>query len=110
MKIPAHVSGPLIGFFFAGTGALLSALVYSRVFLGEPMKLVRDDEGVFRMLTKEEAYAARLGHSEALAIQHPDDEKRALVVGVWRSALAKAKAENQIGSGPKSPPSEELTL
>ena len=107
MRIPPNVSGPLVLTLLASTGLLLSVVAYNRVVLGNPMKFIRDKEGVFRMLTKEEALLQRAAYHESQAtsthLSPHDKDSSGKVAALWKD-LAYA-AEAQQGGGQESPKS-----
>jgi hypothetical protein len=109
LRIPPNVSGPLVLTLLATTGLLLSVVAYNRVILGNPMKFIRDKEGVFRMLTKEEALLQRAAYHESQAtsahLSPHDKDSSEKVAALWKDLAHAAEAQPGGGQGgsPKRP-------
>ena len=110
LRIPPNISGPLVLSLLASTGLLLSVVAYNRVVLGNPMKFIRDKEGVFRMLTKEEALLQRAAYHESQSTtthgSPSGKDASGKVAALWKDLAhdaAEAQGEGE-GAGTGAPP------
>jgi hypothetical protein len=74
------------------------------------MRMIRDEDGVVRFQTREEALQDHLEASERLSAAAPTDESRARLTKYWREALREAQASEGTAAPPRAKTKEELNL
>ena len=109
-RIPSRYSGPLVLGFMGCAVCLVGTVAYSRAVLGDPMRLMQDEDGVMRFVTREEALQSHLDASERLHQSNPSDTSRARVTAIWRDAVREAQATEATAAAPRAQTRDELNL
>ena len=107
--LSSRYSGPLVLGFLGCSSLLVAAVAYARAS-GAPMRMIRDEDGVVRFQTREEALQDHLEASERLSAAAPTDESRARLTKYWREALREAQASEGTAAPPRAKTKEELNL
>jgi hypothetical protein len=89
-RLPASISRVSVIFALAGSTALSGYYWYARAIDGDPVRLMRGEDGVVRLMSKLEALEERVVAADARAAAFPHDESCTTAAHAWRGA---ARAE-----------------
>ena len=89
-RLPASISRLSVILAVAGSTALSGFYWYARFIDGDPVRLMRGEDGVVRLMSKLEALEERVAAADARAAASPHDESCAAAAHAWRGA---ARAE-----------------
>ena len=99
IAIPHKVSNILTTGLLLGAVAVMGGLIYEKHVLGNPFKIYRDEDGVFKFMSKEQYCESKFVEYGEKLKENPTDEglqTKVMYYGTRLSKLKKEKEEKQL--------------